>query len=157
MSSLQPIRFESVGAKLLAGLRQPHRFESSVRGIADQWRDFRALGNLPEQLSPIEYGVMCGATASGLEYMCATEVGSFTSLSPHLGRIRFQPQQYAVFRHAGHVSTLPQTWQELIEQWLPQSSYQSAHRPDFELYSANFNHDTGVGDIEVWIAVVPRS
>ena len=156
MPLLQPIRFESAGAKSLAGLRQPHRFESSVRGIADQWRDFRALGVLPDQISPVQYGVMCGSSSTGIEYMCAAEVSSFTSLSPHLGRLRLQPQQYAIFQHAGHVSSLHETWQKIIAEWLPQAPYESAHRPDFERYPVNFDRTVGIGDVEVWIAVIPR-
>ena len=40
--------------------------------------------------------------------------------------------------------------------WLAQSAYQSAHKPDFERYGAAFDPDTGSGEVELWLAVLPR-
>ncbi|MNF95600.1 Bacterial transcription activator, effector binding domain [compost metagenome] len=76
-------------------------------------------------------------------------------LPPTLGRMRISPQTYAVFRHLGHVDALPHTWQQALA-WLAQSDYDSAHRPDFERYGDAFDPDSGSGEVELWLAVVPR-
>ncbi|MFM7967213.1 GyrI-like domain-containing protein [Aeromonas sp. A-5] len=47
------------------------------------------------------------------------------------------PDLYAVFRHLGHVDALPQTWQAALD-WLARSSWESAHKPDFERYGDAF-------------------
>lgn len=53
------------------------------------------------------------------------------------------------------MDTLPQTWQAALA-WLAQSSYESAHRPDFERYGPEFDAQTGSGEVEVWLAVLPK-
>lgn len=148
-----PVRFETGKAMLLGGLRRHHSFQHGDFG--GQWRDFSALGPLPGQLGEHAYGVICGADESGCEYMCAVEVSALEVLPPTLGRMRISPQTYAVFRHLGHVDALPHTWQQALA-WLAQSDYDSAHRPDFERYGDAFDPDSGRGEVELWLAVVPR-
>lgn len=148
-----PIRFETGRPMLLGGLRRHHEFQQGDFG--NQWRAFNALCPLPGQLGEHAYGVICGATATGCEYMCAVEVSALEVLPPAMGRMRIAPQTYAVFLHRGHVDTLPQTWQQALD-WLAQSNYQSAHQPDFERYGAEFDPETGRGEVEVWLAVLPR-
>ena len=148
-----PIRFESGRPMLLGGLRRHHLFQQGDFG--GQWHDFGALGPLPGQLGEHAYGVICGADATGCEYMCAVEVAALEVLPKSLGRMRIQAQSYAVFLHRGHVDALPQTWQQALD-WLAHSDYESAHRPDFERYGAAFDPLTGSGEVEVWLAVLPR-
>lgn len=148
-----PIRFESGRPMLLGGLRRHHLFQQGNFG--GQWRDFGALGPLPGQLGEHAYGVICGADATGCEYMCAVEVAALEVLPKSLGRMCIQAQSYAVFLHRGHVDALPQTWQQALD-WLAHSDYESAHRPDFERYGAAFDPLTGSGEVEVWLTVLPR-
>lgn len=148
-----PVRFETGKAMLLGGLRRHHSFQHGDFG--GQWRDFSALGPLPGQLGEHAYGVICGVDESGCEYMCAVEVSALEMLPPTLGRMRISPQTYAVFRHLGHVDALPHTWQQALA-WLAQSDYDSAHKPDFERYGDAFDPDSGSGEVELWLAVVPR-
>lgn len=148
-----PQRIEQGPAMLLGGLRRHHEFQ--LADFGGQWRDFMAMGPLPGQLGEHGYGVICGANETGCEYMCAVEVAALEAISAPLGRMRIMPQTYAVFVHRGHVSAMPQTWQQALE-WLAQSDYQSAHKPDFERYGADFDPRTGSGGVEIWLAVVPR-
>ena len=148
-----PIRFETGSAMLLGGLRRHHAFQRADFG--GQWREFDAFGPLPGQLGEYAYGVICGASATACEYMCAVEVSALEVLPTGLGRMRITPQHYAVFLHQGHVSTLPRTWQAALD-WLARSSWESAHKPDFERYGAGFDPTTGSGEVEIWLAIVPR-
>lgn len=148
-----PIRFETGSAMLLGGLRRHHAFQHADFG--GQWREFDAFGPLPGQLGEHAYGVICGVTPTTCEYMCAVEVSALEVLPTGLGRMRITPQHYAVFLHQGHVSTLPQTWQAALD-WLAGSGWESAHKPDFERYGADFDAATGSGEVELWLAVVPR-
>jgi predicted transcriptional regulator YdeE len=141
---------------LLGGLRRRHDFAAAGEGIVDQWRQFLAQEDVPGRVGMNFYGVMCGADGSGLEYMCGTEVESFASLPEGLGRIRVPAQRYAVFAHRGRASALRSTWQQVLE-WLPRSEFESAHKPDFEVYGPRVDPLAAVGGIEVWVGVVSRS
>ena len=149
----EPIRFETGSAMLLGGLRRHHEFQHADFG--GQWRDFGAFTPLPGQLGEHAYGVICGVTPTTCEYMCAVEVAALEVLPPGLGRMRIAPQTYAIFLHEGHVATLPHTWRQALA-WLAQSDYQSAQQPDFERYGARFDAVTDSGEVEIWLAVVPK-
>jgi AraC family transcriptional regulator len=145
-----PVRFEDGGPMLLGGVRRRHDFADAEAGIAGQWRELEALGDMPGWLGPRRYGVMCGHDATGFEYMCAVEVESLEHLAPGTGRMRVPAQRYAVFAHHGPPSTLRSTWEQALE-WLDRGAYDSAHAPDFERYQP------GSAAIEVWVGVVPRT
>lgn len=138
---------------LLAGLRRQHPYAQQGAGISAQWQEFRALGPLPGQRPGVTYGVMCGANASGFEYMAGIEVESFAALPPEIGRVRVLPQYYAVFSHAGSVTSIRETWQQIMREWLPDGGHESAHKPDFEVYGPRFDPGTGLGGVEIWISI----
>lgn len=153
MSMFEPSRYETGHPMLLGGLRRHHTFAESGRGIPEQWQQFRSLGEIPGQLGTTVYGALCGADASGFEYLCGIEVESFAALSGDLGRMRILEQQYAVFLHPEHVSEIRTTWEGILNEWLPKSDYQSAQRPDFEVYDQEFDPLTGLGGVEIWLAI----
>ena len=153
MESIEPNRYENGRPMFLGGLRRSHPYSESGSSIAEQWRQFQSFGRIPGQLGKSAYGVMCGHNSDGFEYMCAVEVESLAGLPDNLGRMRIQAQEYAVFEHRGHVSTLRTTW-ERVFQWISSAaSYQSAHKPDFEIYDETFNPVTGLGGVEIWVSI----
>jgi AraC family transcriptional regulator len=154
MSLPVPDRYVDGRAMLLAGIRRRYPFAGAAPDLAGQWREFGALLPLAGQVGTTTYGVMCGASPTDFEYMCAVEVADFAALPAGLGRMRVQPQRYAVFVHQGHVSRLRAVWEGIYRQWLPQSGHQSAHKPDFEVYGQGFNTEAGSGKIEIWVAIV---
>jgi AraC family transcriptional regulator len=154
VEKFEPTRHEDGRPMLLGGLRRHHKFQDAERSIAEQWRQFNSLGQIPGQLGSIAYGVICGHQPNGFEYMCGFEVDSFSGLPSDMGRIRTQEQHYAVFLHREHASQIRTTWERILKEWLPNSGYDSAHKPDFEVYDRQFNPNTGLGGIEIWISIV---
>ena len=156
MKSFEPVRYESGRPMFLGGLRRQHRFSESGRSIPEQWQQFQSIGQIPGQLGTNVYGVMCGHNSDGFEYMCAVEVESFAGLPDNLGRIRIQAQDYAVFEHRRPLSTLRRTWDRIFE-WLSiAASYQSAHKPDFEVYDETSDPLTGIGGVKIWISITRK-
>ncbi len=156
MDKLEPVRYEHGRPMLLGGIRRFHPFAEAEYDIPGQWQEFRHI--FPPAGNAIVYGVMCGETPEGFEYMCGIEVGSFAELPGNLGRMRLLEQYYAVFLHRGHVSTLWKTWERAWKEWLPDSEYRSAQKPDFEVYNRRkFNPDTGLGDIEIWLSIIHKT
>lgn len=154
MTSIAPVRFEDGRPMLLGGLRRRHSFSSDGAALADQWREWLRRGALPGRVGTNRYGVMCGADATGFEYMCAVEVESFALLPEDTGRMRIAAQRYAVFAHPGSASSLRSTWQQVFA-WLASGPFESAHVPDFEVYAGRdpFAAEDG---IEIWAGVRPR-
>jgi AraC family transcriptional regulator len=154
MSSPDPERFAEGGAMLLAGLRRRHVFTAAQQGIAAQWREFLAAGDVPGRIGAAYYGAMCGSDATSIDYMCAVTVESFAGLPPEAGRMRVPAQRYAVFRHDGRAKTLASTWLEILA-WLEQGRYRSAEAPDFELYPPGVDPLQPLDGAEVWVGVLP--
>jgi predicted transcriptional regulator YdeE len=153
MENLEPLRYERGRLMLLGGSRCQYAFANSARGIAEQWQQFHAIGQIPAQLGAKRYGVMCGENPGGFEDMCGVEVESFAQLPVSLGRMRIAEQQYAIFAHRGHASTIQETWNRIRNDWLPGSGYQSAHKPDFEVYDQQYEAVVGDGFIEIWLSI----
>jgi predicted transcriptional regulator YdeE len=151
--ALEPARYDDGRALLLAGLRRHHEFEDSVRAIPAQWQELRSLGAMPGQIGANTYGVICGESPVGFEYLRGAEVESFAGLPDNMGRMRLTPQHYAVFLHSGPRAAIRGTWQRIFTEWLPRSDFESAQRPDFEVYDQRFDPRTRLGDVEIWIAI----
>jgi predicted transcriptional regulator YdeE len=43
-------------------------------------------------------------------------------------------QEYAVFTHRDHISTIRSTWATIWNKWLPESAREVSEAPNFELY-----------------------
>lgn len=151
---MTPIRFEDGSPMLLAGLRRGHAFEEAGSGIAEQWREFLSGQEIPGRVGSFFYGVMCGADATGLEYMCGVGVNSFDALAAGTGRMRVPAQHYAVFRHPKG-APLASTWRQIFA-WLDEGPFASANRPDFERYSSAPELTSDLEDVEIWIGVVEK-
>ena len=151
---MTPDRFEDGKPMLLAGLRRRHTFAGAESGIAAQWREFLSEQQIAGRVGSLFYGVMCGADAHGLEYMCGVEVESFDALAPETGRMGVPAQGYAVFRHPKE-SSLGSTWQQILA-WLTEGTYASAHTPDFERYPSAPDLSSKLSGVEIWVGVVEK-
>lgn len=152
LATIEPERFEDGKILLLVGLSE--RCGDNMNAPA-QWQRFVPhLGHIPGQKSATTYGVLHNHDDAGnMEYMCAVEVGNFSRVPADLSRLRIPQQRYAVFFHAGHISTIRQTWMTIFNKWLPESAYKPAGGPEFEGYDGRFNPMTGAGGLEIWIPV----
>ena len=129
-------RFENGRAMLIAGLggRTATKFvgkfltcgSASVRDISAACRD-RSTRK---------------PTASALIWM----VGVTSIISPglrvesqglpaELMQLSIAPGRYAVFGHAGHISSIGRTWMDIFETWAPKSGFALASAPSFECYT----------------------
>jgi len=157
LANLQPPRFEDRCTLLIAGLSERYDSEACA-GIPAQWQRFAPhLGHIPGQIGQATYGVLCNSDDAGnVEYISGVEVSDFARLPNEYARLRIPEQQYAVFSHRGHISTIRQVWFTIFNKWLPESGYQVAGGPEFERYGAEFNPVLGTGGFEVWIPIRKR-
>jgi AraC family transcriptional regulator len=56
-----------------------------------------------------------------------------------------------VFQHPDHVSAIGNTIDKIWNHWVPQAGLKIASAPCFERYGEEFNPQTGMGGMEIWI------
>lgn len=137
---------------LIAGLARNYNHETGA-GIPAQWQEFGPhLGHVPGQVSQCAYGVLWNGDDEGnYDYLCGVEVSDFSKLQREMTRLRVPKHTYAVFAHSDHVSAIRGTWNAIWSEWLPNSGYEAADAPAFELYRETFDALTGVGGVEIWV------
>jgi AraC family transcriptional regulator len=151
---LAPPRFEAGETLLIAGIGGRFTFDTS-EGIPALWQTFNPyIGNLPDQVNYVTYGVCCHPDSDGgFEYIAGVQVTKQDRLPASFRCIEIKPQRYAVFEHQGHISTLRQTFHSIWNKWLPESGLEAAEAPEFERYSEDFDPGAGTGVVEIWLPV----
>jgi AraC family transcriptional regulator len=153
-ATLEKPRFEQTKPLLIAGIGRRFGCDSGAT-IPMQWQEFLPhLGHVPGQLGSHAYGVCCNNDDDGnFDYVCGVQVSDFSGIPADWMRVRIPAQRYAVFRHAEHISSIRRTCNTIWNQWLPASGLKPADAPFFERYGAEFDSATGMGGLEVWVAV----
>jgi AraC family transcriptional regulator len=151
---LEEPRRESGGSLLIAGMRARYDNET-ISGIPMQWQRFGPfIGAISGRIGRMAYGVCCDFDAAGhFDYVCGVAVAGVSGLPPELVGVRIPAREYLVFRHRGHVSGIHATWQAILDRWLPGSRCRMAATPNFERYAEDFDANTGLGGIEIWIPI----
>ena len=148
-------RYEDGRELLIAGLTESYAPET-CGNIPAQWQRFVPyIGNVPGQVGGMTtYGVCLSCQPDGgIDYMSGVEVSSVESLPSELHSVRISPQRYAIFTHPESVATIANTIDAIWAKWLPDSGLKSAEAPCFERYTEEFNPQTGLGGIEIWVPI----
>ncbi len=154
LKDLEPPRFVNSKPLLIAGLNERYDCENSA-AIPSQWQRFLPdFGKLPGQLGNVAYGVRYNGDDEGnFDYLCGVEVADFSRLPEKWNRVRIPEQRYAVFKHRGHISDIRRTHHTIWSTWLPESGHEVADAPNFERYGEDFDSRTGMGSVEIWVAI----
>jgi AraC family transcriptional regulator len=157
-AQLQGPRFENSKALLIAGLSK-HYTSETMKNMPELWRRFAPhIGNIPGQVGRVAYGLCFNADShDGIDYLTGVEISSASGLPDEFSFATIPAQKYAVFSHREHVSKLYETL-DAIDKWFPGSSLKvSRGVPEgpsfFERYSEEFNPQTGMGGMEVWVPI----
>ena len=159
-AKLEAPRFENGKSLLIAGLRTTYTAQT-MNNISAQWQRFVPhIGKIPGQVGSKAYGLVFGAPNSvGIDYLTGVEVSSSSAGLPReFSVVSIPAQKYAVFAHREHVSKLRDTIDAIWHKWLPNSGHQTARGSSeapsfFERYTEEFNPQTGMGGIKVWIPI----
>ena len=153
---LEAPHFQEGRALLIAGPRRVYP-PGTMNQISTQWQTFAPhIGKIAGQVGGVAYGVCWQAPGKEEpEYLSGVEVSGFTGVPSDFTVVSLAPAKYAVFTHRDHVSKLSETVGAIFFQWLPQSGHVAggdAETPAFlERYSEEFNPQTGLGGMEVWV------
>ena len=156
---LQP-RLDRVGAMRIAGLRS-HFTSASLDEIPTLWRRLVSVGKVPGRVGTADYAVVV-LRSDGCDYLAGFEVSESAGLPKEFAYTETPANEYAVFSHEGHVSTLRNTFDSVFSRWLPTSGFEIARtaggeRYLLERYGEGFDPVAGMGDIEIWVPVCRRA
>jgi AraC family transcriptional regulator len=145
-------RFEHGREMIVAGLNGSYTFETRVK-IPVQWERFVPhIGKVPGQMGNIAYGICWNnRPGQGFDYLSGVEVKDGAKLPGELLTVRLPAREYAIFTHRDHVSAIGNTIDKIWNNWRPQSGLKVADAPSFERYTEEFNSQTGMGGMEIWI------
>ena len=112
------------------------------------------VGHIEGQIANVAYGAIHKCDEAGAyDYICGVAVERFPARPEEFTRLRIPPQNYAVFEHREHVSTIASTWKAIWERGLAEAGLQASDGPSFERYDERFDGRTGLGGLEIWIPV----
>jgi AraC family transcriptional regulator len=155
-------RVESGKALLIAGLRE-HYTSQTMNNIPAQWQRFAPhIGKIPGQIGQKAYGLCFELSEpdGGIDYLTGVEVANSSGLPSGFVTVSIPAQKYAVFSHREHVSKLWNTLDAIGKEWRPEWGQAIRNRGSetpafFERYTEEFNPQTGMGGIEVWVPIRP--
>ncbi|MBX7255243.1 MAG: GyrI-like domain-containing protein [Candidatus Hydrogenedentes bacterium] len=147
-------RVETAGPLNIAGLNERYNHTTRVN-IPAQWQRFAPyIGAVPGQVDGVAYGVCWSGSASGeFNYLTGVEVAGASNLPAGFECLTIPAQRYAVFTHRGHIAGLPESIQSVWTKALPASGYQAVQSPFIERYDSRFDAQTGMGEVELWVAI----
>lgn len=130
---------------------------AGMRDIPALWRRFMELyPRIQEKLDPAPWAVLSAPDDEGaFDYACAVLVPPKSALPRGLDRMCVGAHRYAVFTHAGHVSLIRATYEEIWNSALATSGWTLADRPVLESHRTGFDARTGEGGLEIWVPVQP--
>jgi predicted transcriptional regulator YdeE len=145
--------FQQAPDLLIAGLNESYGMDTRAQ-IPQQWKRLAPhLGKVPGRVGQNAYGVCHAAGADcRFEYLAGVAVSSPNRLPEGFTTVKVDARRYAVFTHAGHVSSLPATIDAIWTRWAPDCGLAVAHgAPCLECYTPEFDAGTGLGGMEVWV------
>jgi len=148
-------RFQNAADMQVIGLSNRFRRDTIVE-IPAMWAAFNErLSELEEADLNTAYGVSCDPNQDGtFRYTAGVAGPKSLSIPEGMASVALPAGRYAVFSHEGHISDIGRTVYTIWNKALTDAELTTRAAPDFELYDARFNAQTGRGTVEIWIPVV---
>jgi AraC family transcriptional regulator len=148
--------FQESPERLIAGINATYTMDDRAT-IPSHWEHFAPhLGKVPGQIGTESYGVCWNVKPDcQFDYLTGVAVSGSEPLPPEFHSVKLEARRYAVFTHPDHVSKIPQTLATIWSKWVPDCGLKIAEAPCFERYTSEFNPQTGMGGMEIWIPISP--
>lgn len=138
--------FTAVGMK--------YRGKNENNEVPQLWGEFGPRMNEIKHIVGPAYGVMDNydEKSGEFDYVAGFEVDSTADIPAGMVSVDVPEQTYAVFTCT--LPTLLEAFKYAYKTWLPQSGYNRADGPEFELYDENFNPEDETSKMYIYIPVV---
>jgi AraC family transcriptional regulator len=152
--TLKEPRIEKTGEMLFVGLKEKVLY-GEMQAVAGQWQRFMSgpYHEIAHRKPGIPVGIAAASDDTGIDYVCAAEVGRFGAIPKGLVNLTLPPRTYAVFAHDAHITSLRETYRAIWDTWLPASGRRPLDAPSFERHNDTFDPRTGDGGVTIWIPV----
>lgn len=160
---LEGPRIERRGGLMIVGIRRhytlAHDLAHIMQSVSRQWHSFRPyLATLRKKEYRDAYGICLKIAEgdAGFDYMCGTIVMPGEDIPAEFTTLSLPPQRYAVFRHLGHSSQLPNTYYTIFGKLLPEADLTPADHggrtPEFlERFDRFYDFKTETGGPEILV------
>lgn len=143
-----PERFVRLPRRLAVGLVE-RRAHGDVATIPAQWGRFMQVSaEIAYAIDPVPWGVSFG-DETGFDYACAVIVSRADDVPEGLRKLDLPACDYAVYRHAGHVSRIAETYAAICGDG-PKTDRAIAG-PTLEQHAPEFNPHTGLGGVFIYL------
>ena len=157
---LQP-KIKSIQEKKLIGKRLQMSLANNK--TFQLWRSFMPLKNQilnnvnTDMISMQVYSqaMRLGDLDQVFEKWAAVEVSDFENVPEGMESFILEGGEYAVFDYKG-LNTDPQIFIDIFGTWLPNSNYEIADRPHFEVLGEKYKNGDPNSEEEIWIPIVAR-
>lgn len=134
--------------------------DETKSSIPDLWSVFAPrMGEITARIEGTTYGVCFPAALDdeNFDYMTAVPVENFDSVPEGMVARTVPAHKFAVFTHKTGDDTMHNDLQKSVQYiwgtWLPNSGYEHAKVPDFELYDSRMDTMTGKGEFDLYLPV----
>jgi len=139
-----------------------HQYQEVDLNVEMLWFDFQhKVNQITNRVGSDAFGIyeeyFETEDSLGFSYICSVEVSDFDDVPEGMISRIIPEQMYAVFRHKGSISFLPETLKYIWGSWLPKSNYEYVEKPDFELYSPGIRPEDPDHIIFLYIPVSRKS
>jgi predicted transcriptional regulator YdeE len=147
-------RYEDGKTMIIAGMNKRYNMENRM-DISSQWQQFLPqTGSIPDAVSTGTYGVSYNQDSDcSFDYLSGVEVSTVDHLPNQYDHVSIPANRHVVFTHTQHVSSITQTIDTILNQWVPDCGLKIADAPFFIHHKDEFNRLTGMGGIEIWIPI----
>lgn len=134
--------------------------DDTKKGIPDLWREFGPrMHEVSNRIEGTTYGV-CFPTAldeESFDYMASVAVENFNKVPDGMVARTVPAHKFAVFTHKTGDDTMHNDLQKSMQYiwgtWLPNSGYEHAKVPDFELYDSRMDPTTDTGEFDLYLPI----
>lgn len=83
-------------------------------------------------------------------YSACAEVESFEDIAEGMESKVIPEGKYLMYTYSGKLENLNEFYQSIFSKWVPESGYEMAYRPQFELYDSRFMQN---GEFDIYIPI----
>ncbi len=136
--------------------------QDNNKSVVDLWKKVGCRYPEIHNTSGRAYGLCLKGSPESFTYMASFEVDDLSDTPSDMESLVIEEAEYAVFTFTVDNKSpigaqFSKVYQGIWGNWLPNSDYEYADTPDFELYDDRFDGSRATGEVDIWIPVTKKT